>query len=344
MPKVSIIIPVYNVEDYLEKALSSACNQTLKDIEIICIDDCSTDSSLKILEDFAQKDSRIKIIQLKENYNQGYARNIGISEAQGEYLMFLDSDDWLAENACEKAYKHINSCNVDIVSFNNYIYFEKENKYKIKDYENKPIFSIGLIWRYIYNTNFVKNNNIQFGNMHYCEDNVFYIKSLMLSKKMSFIKEPLYYYRKRANASSTTDSGKYYFEAIKAKNECYKIAKSYPENPFYINGLVYSINTILSIYKTFSKKLKEHNTKIDCHNKTRELLTQIFKELELSEELKKRIKTHDCKKIIKYNYEQYQIINFFERIFSIYSQAYKLHINFLGIRIKIKKILNKQTC
>ena len=94
MPKVSVIIPVYNTEKYLEKCLDSVCNQTLSDIEIICVDDCSTDNSLNILKEYAQKDNRIKLIEFKENKGAAAARNEGIKAATGEYIGFIDSDDY----------------------------------------------------------------------------------------------------------------------------------------------------------------------------------------------------------------------------------------------------------
>ena len=97
MPKVSVIIPVYNVEKYLRECLDSVVNQTLKDIQIILIDDGSTDSSLGICKEYAQKDNRIKIIEQK-NQGAGAARNRGMSEAKGDYLYFLDSDDFLELN------------------------------------------------------------------------------------------------------------------------------------------------------------------------------------------------------------------------------------------------------
>ncbi len=92
MPKVSIIVPVYNVEKYLSTCLDSLINQTLKDIEIICINDGSTDNSLNILNEYAQKDTRIIVIN-KENSGPGSCRNLGIEKATGEYIQFVDSDD-----------------------------------------------------------------------------------------------------------------------------------------------------------------------------------------------------------------------------------------------------------
>ena len=115
MPKVSVIIPVYNVEKYLRECLDSVINQTLKDIEIICIDDGSTDNSLSILEKYAKKDKRVKIIALNHNIKQGGARNRGLDIAVGKYIMFVDSDDYLALNTIESFYNAINKTGVDIV-------------------------------------------------------------------------------------------------------------------------------------------------------------------------------------------------------------------------------------
>ena len=113
MPKVSIIIPVFNAEKYLEKCLDSLVNQTLEDIEIICIDDGSTDNSLEILKTYEQKDKRIKVLQ-QTNKKQGAARNYGIREAIGEYIGFVDSDDWAELDMFEKLYNKAISTDSDI--------------------------------------------------------------------------------------------------------------------------------------------------------------------------------------------------------------------------------------
>lgn len=102
-PKVSIIVPVYNVEKYLSKCLNSLINQTLREIEILCVDDGSTDNSAKILENFVQKDCRVKVFSQK-NSGQSVARNVAIEHASGEYLGFVDSDDWVDLDYFEKLY------------------------------------------------------------------------------------------------------------------------------------------------------------------------------------------------------------------------------------------------
>lgn len=112
MPKVSIIIPVYNTEMYLVRCLNSAINQTLTDIEIICINDASTDNSLNILEEYKNKDSRIKIINLKENHGVGYGRNQALKIATGEFIGFIDSDDYIDLQYFEELYSYSKSMDI----------------------------------------------------------------------------------------------------------------------------------------------------------------------------------------------------------------------------------------
>ena len=116
-PKISVILPVYNVEKYLRECLDSIINQTLKEIEIICLNDGSTDNSLSILKEYASKDNRIKIID-KENEGQGYARKVGFDSATGECILFCDSDDYYSElTAFEELYNYIEKVKVDVVIF-----------------------------------------------------------------------------------------------------------------------------------------------------------------------------------------------------------------------------------
>ena len=116
-PKISIIIPIYNVEKYLKECLDSCINQTLEDIEIICVDDCSPDNSIKILEEYQRKDSRIKILRHEINKNLGAARNTGLQAATGEYIWFVDSDDYIDTKACQILYDAIKKFDIDILCF-----------------------------------------------------------------------------------------------------------------------------------------------------------------------------------------------------------------------------------
>ena len=140
-PKISIIIPMYNVEKYLKQSLDSAINQTLKDIEIIIIDDCSTDNSLALAQDYAKNDKRIVVLSQEFNQGQGIARNKALDIASGEYIMFLDPDDWFEIDACEKAYNQISTNNNEIVFFNLYSWKERNvklGKRNLSDTRLKP--------------------------------------------------------------------------------------------------------------------------------------------------------------------------------------------------------------
>ncbi|MBR4532297.1 glycosyltransferase family 2 protein [bacterium] len=130
-PKISIIIPVYNVEKYLAECLDSCINQTLKDIEIICVDDASPDNSIKILEEYQQKDSRIKILRHETNKNLGAARNTGLANATGEYVWFVDSDDYIDTKACQILYDAIKEFDVDMLCFSalSFLNINEKRKY-----------------------------------------------------------------------------------------------------------------------------------------------------------------------------------------------------------------------
>ena len=99
MPKVSVLVPVYNTEKYLPACLDSVLDQSLRDLEIICVDDCSPDRCGEIIDEYAARDARVKTIHLQENRRQGYGRNLGMNRATGKYLYFLDSDDTIVPTA-----------------------------------------------------------------------------------------------------------------------------------------------------------------------------------------------------------------------------------------------------
>lgn len=120
MSVVSVIIPIYNSQDYLRKCLTSVCNQTLRDIEIVCVNDGSTDDSLKILKEYAAADSRIKVIS-KENGGLVSARKIGVAAARGQYIGYVDSDDWIEPDMYERLYRTATEKEVDLVTCGYYL-------------------------------------------------------------------------------------------------------------------------------------------------------------------------------------------------------------------------------
>ena len=128
-PVISVIIPVFNTEKYIGNCINSVIAQTLKDIEIICVNDCSADNSLEILQNFAKKDNRIKIIDLKENKGVSNARNTGIDLAQGEYIYLIDSDDWLDTNYLEEMLKKIKETKSNVIINANFVNeYDNQNK------------------------------------------------------------------------------------------------------------------------------------------------------------------------------------------------------------------------
>ncbi|MBR6127373.1 glycosyltransferase family 2 protein, partial [bacterium] len=214
MIKVSIIIPVYNMAHYLKQSLDSVRNQTLKDIEIICINDCSEDNSLDILMDYASKDKRFVILNLNENRDQGYARNLGIMRANGEYIMFLDPDDWYEVTACEDAYNEIIKNNDDMVFFGMTLYDAEKKKYSVgyKHYHSSlqalkkstnvkesfiPYCGFSVVK--IYKRDFLLTNDCKFTETRCGEDRPFAVKTTLKAKKISFLDKKLYYYRINQN-------------------------------------------------------------------------------------------------------------------------------------------------
>jgi len=219
MLKVSIVIPIYNVENYIEECLKSATNQTLKDIEIICVNDCSTDNSLKIVQKFAQNDNRIKIINKEKNEGAGITRNIGQQSASGKYIMFLDPDDYISLDCCEKLYNKIETDNVDAVYFNAFRFKDKSEK--LKEYKKLKLLSnedgyfspfyakekydilinyTKEAWFKFYNRQFLIDNNIKCSEHRLCEDYLFLLQFLLSNPKLSVLDEHLYYYRKSNNS------------------------------------------------------------------------------------------------------------------------------------------------
>ena len=216
--KVSVIVPVYNVEKYLRKCLDSIIGQTLKDIEIILVNDGSTDSSLSICEEYAEKDRRITVIS-KENAGPSHTRNTGLKTAKGEYISFVDSDDYIEENMLvtlynlgKKSSADIVFCNNDIVPFDKfecslYPYPTGKTVYASEFRKDIDYFKKGVatVWRKIYRKDFLSLNNIFFDDtamIH--EDTFFTVLCLEKAKIICGTAEILYHYIIRENSLVNT--------------------------------------------------------------------------------------------------------------------------------------------
>jgi len=233
-PKVSIIIPIYNVEQYLRQCLDSVINQTFKDFECICINDCSMDNSYNILKEYAKKDSRFIIIDLPENKGQGYARNEGLKIAKGEYISFVDYDDWVTKDYLEVLYNEIKKNNLDMVCASAYFYDNSQGKMINKKTISAKMlnkcnietllipkcdFFIIPMWLKIYRKQFLYDNNMFF-RLNWQEDNVFLFETIIKTDKFKFIDNKVYIYRINRINSSTTEIDKQFtyfllFEKLK---------------------------------------------------------------------------------------------------------------------------------
>jgi len=322
MSKISIVIPVYNVEKYLRECLNSVINQTLQDIEIICIDDGSTDSSLQILQEYAQNDSRINIIK---NYNQGVAisRNIGINEAKGEYICFIDSDDYYpSSDVLEILYKNAKEQNVficggELAEFNNDDYklkqefskeqrgflFEKNELIRYIDYQ----FDYGF-YRFIYNSEFIKTNNIYFPNYKRFEDPPFMVKAMILAEKFYAVHKIVYAYRTKYKTVNWTE--KAIIDSLKGIMDDFVFAKQYN----------------LTLLKEYSyARLESHLKKF----KNKKYISLYFMLIKYFFSVS-YVRNMWIKKIIK---------NLIKNLFSITNSNNKTHkiITILGIKISLKR-------
>lgn len=221
---ISVIIPTYNVENYIHVCLNSVLNQTYDDYEIICIDDGSDDNTLEILNYFSKKDSRVKVYKNDYNMGPGYSRNRGLDEAKGDFIFFLDSDDWISPNTLKCVYNKIKSENTDLVIFklivfyDDYKFFGFEKLYDISllnefqnivfnqyDLSPEKVFKIpDMPCNKLYRKSFLDGNNIRFTNENLIyEDTLFFFNVITKSDTMYFVDKYFYNRRRRPNSTMT---------------------------------------------------------------------------------------------------------------------------------------------
>lgn len=215
MAKVSIIIPVYNTEQYLHKCLDSVINQTFEDIEIIVIDDASTDNSATIVKEYQKKDNRIVLVNVTCNGGLSNARNIGVKKSTSKYIAFVDSDDWIRKDYVEFLFNNIEKFKCDVFSGCFSIYNDRTSKYKIRKYSllttklksNKALIVLPSIncspWCKIYNKEFLLKNNLFFRLK--CREDCLFLYDLVIHKvKIIYFNEPIYFYRVNRKDSLTS--------------------------------------------------------------------------------------------------------------------------------------------
>lgn len=274
MPTVSIIIPVYNVAKYLQKSLDTIKYQTLNDIEAICIDDGSTDSSYNLLEVYAAQDRRFKLYK-QVNKGAAAARNYGLSIATGKYIIFLDSDDYFDKTMLEKAVLKAEETSADIVVFkavsfddatgresilndkiHKYPQFQS-NTFSAKDLPEDILNSfLAAPWNKLYHKCFLDKYGFQFQNVKRTNDLLFTSETLVMAERIILLNECLLYYRTGQNKSLQSSNDQTPLEFYKAlfalKNslqnkECYTVVyKSYIK--LVLEIVLYNINTIKCIF------------------------------------------------------------------------------------------------
>lgn len=274
-PKVSIILPVYNVAPYLKQSLDSIISQTLTDIEIICVDDGSTDESGKILDEYKEKDARIKVIH-KKNAGTGAARNDGLKIATGECIGFVDPDDWILPNMYERLYNILQDKELDIVMFTpdvfndqtqkheGFLYFQDSNFPKILDDKifNKddisPFSYPMCVWNKLYRKKLFDENNIDFAEGLDFEDHKVIFKSLFTAKRIYFIREKLYVYRHSRKGSILSDNDTRMFDHIKIYDIVENILKETGNwEKFHLDFLRYKVHNILYYYTMIKPQYKD---------------------------------------------------------------------------------------
>lgn len=301
---VSIIIPIYNVEEYLPQCLDSIINQTMKNIEIILVDDCGTDNSVVIAEQYAMRDARIKIIRHMVNQGLSAARNSGIDNSTAPYILFVDSDDYVEADYCEKLYQAIVSSDADIAMCGVFLFGERHKKTRrLKKYFNfqfpneTALTSVVIgktnccVWNKIYRRSIIVENCLRFpvGLKH--EDEYWWRIYTLYSQRMVYIEEALYHYRQRAGsimgdirkAKILKDDklriGMAFYEEIKKRGITTKREFAIG---FFLKMLAFNLrhshydNRDALIDEAISFVKREHITEMDCSFKDQHVLQLLY--------------------------------------------------------------------
>lgn len=304
---ISVIVPVYDVEKYLNRCITSIVNQTYKNLEIILVDDGSPDKCPQMCDEWAKQDNRIKVIH-KNNEGLGLARNSGMDIATGDYVTFVDSDDWISTNCYKEVVDIINKHCTDIVSFGYYRYqCEKEkkkvcsyikcglhtnvcetvlpcmiSKKEVFDYHTVPV--IASAWSHVYSMNLIKQNNLRFlsERIILSEDHVFNLEAVSKAKSYYCIHKPYYYY----NAVNGSLSQKYMKNMYERKHNMLEAYKSILKNKIDENKFKERINIfwIDSMYQCINNECRKVSNR--SYIESRKEIIKIFNDNYLNDILK----------------------------------------------------------
>lgn len=292
MPKISVIIPVYNVKKYLAECLDSVLNQTFQDFEIICVDDGSTDNSLDILKKYAEKDKRIKIFSQKNKGLSG-ARNTGLENISGEYCYFLDSDDYIENDLFEYAMKVFDTFDIDYFAFRSLPFGEDDEiTQSVDDMRNylrlkrdglfDLDFEIGLntniqVWSKIFKTSIIKNNNLKFIEGLLYEDIYFMWFYFFLSKK-AYFENAIYHHYRMVSGSimERTTKNKTYESGIAHMYNWYHLMKDMSKNESLFKE---NYENLLKLLNNYNRRTKEMVSR-DSKYKVEKLKLEYLEEME----------------------------------------------------------------
>ena len=249
---VSVIIPAYNASKTIEMCLNSICTQTYKNIEIICIDDCSSDDTFNIIKKYSANDNRLIAIRNDKNKMVGYCRNYCINIAKGDYILFVDADDFCENTLIEKALEKITSTNSDICFFNYDRYDSIKNAFLpmpwilktnlldlTKDFfsinDNNHAFHISTVCPMkLFKTDFIKKFNIRFAEGIFGEDAIFTYNAIWNASKITYILDILYHYRVNQNANQTSSLNKRPFDALYSSKNILQYFNANEKNKYYL--------------------------------------------------------------------------------------------------------------
>jgi glycosyltransferase involved in cell wall biosynthesis len=297
LPKISVIIPVYNVESYLHRCINSILNQTFQDFEIILINDGSNDKSGQICDDYAQKDKRIKVIH-KKNARVSAARNDGIKMAKGKYVSFIDSDDWIEPEMHQEMIYKAEESNLDFIMCD---YRKKSNNceekrtqpirggYYSKEEIKNELFQCLIMfehiefpptisnWVCLYNLEFLKANDLYYDeDIHYCEDSILGSKIMYHATNFYYLKGHHYYnYFYNPNSTTNTYNEKKWYSYLKINERLIKYFGNTTEFDFSrqikINMLYFTLNMLGQIKYSGNEREERINMikKIMYHQKVK---------------------------------------------------------------------------
>lgn len=277
MPFVSLIIPVYNAEKYLRRCLSSAMQQTFRDLEFIVVDDGSTDTSLEICREYERMDPRFSIIH-KENTGVSDSRNQALAVARGTYLQFMDSDDWLTPDATESLVYAAGKFDADLVVADFYrvdgaVFTEKQHirerglltRQQYAEYmmQDPADFYYGVLWNKLYRSSIIRENGLLMeAELTWCEDFLFNLSFIRYAERFTAIQTPIYYYMKRKGSLVSTDWKKanavlLRFQLLKVYKDLYQSMGLYEENKLRINAFVVAIAKDGSVAAPMSRRRRK---------------------------------------------------------------------------------------